>query len=228
MLPSQASEDAYENDFAVEENLTKEAEHEFQEEEEEPASSRKIKRGTPGLSNANDEEEEEEEDDQSPTKKRRGNQDVEEEEEELEKENNGSSRRAGRKNKKKSNTQAPPQSPGINSALSGHRNVNTAGKPPEAGIIQRIYVENFMCHRKLTVDLCRNVNFIYGQNGSGKVRRLNASKVMFGRCTSCFSQKSTLFFPSSPPVGYPRCHSNLLGCWCPSHQPSSQLEGAGP
>jgi len=32
-----------------------------------------------------------------------------------------------------------------------------------------------MCHRKLTVDLCRNVNFIYGQNGSGKVRFLSLS-----------------------------------------------------
>ena len=46
------------------------------------------------------------------------------------------------------------------------RSVNAAGKPAEAGIIRRVYVENFMCHRKLTVDLCRNVNFIHGQNGS--------------------------------------------------------------
>jgi hypothetical protein len=37
----------------------------------------------------------------------------------------------------------------------------------EAGIIKTIYCENFMCHRKLRVDLNRNVTFIHGQNGSG-------------------------------------------------------------
>ena len=47
------------------------------------------------------------------------------------------------------------------------RPINPVGKPAEAGIIKRVYVENFMCHRKLTIDLCRNVNFIHGQNGSG-------------------------------------------------------------
>jgi hypothetical protein len=57
------------------------------------------------------------------------------------------------------------RAPSFNNALSAQRNVNVAGKPPEAGIILKIYVENFMCHRKLTVDLCRNVNFIYGNNG---------------------------------------------------------------
>ena len=31
-----------------------------------------------------------------------------------------------------------------------------------------------MCHRKLTVKLCRNVNFIHGQNGSGKSAILTA------------------------------------------------------
>ena len=45
---------------------------------------------------------------------------------------------------------------------------NPIGRPAEAGIITRVQVENFMCHRKLTVNLCRNVNFIHGQNGSGK------------------------------------------------------------
>jgi structural maintenance of chromosomes protein 6 len=46
------------------------------------------------------------------------------------------------------------------------RNINPAGKPPEAGVISKVYCENFMCHRKLTVDLCRNVNFVHGQNGT--------------------------------------------------------------
>jgi hypothetical protein len=60
------------------------------------------------------------------------------------------------------------------------RSINPAGKPPEAGIITRIYVENFMCHRKLTVDLCRNVNFIHGQNGSGKSAILAAVQICLG------------------------------------------------
>jgi hypothetical protein len=37
----------------------------------------------------------------------------------------------------------------------------------EVGVIVKIYCQDFMCHRKLTVDLNRNINFIHGQNGSG-------------------------------------------------------------
>ena len=40
----------------------------------------------------------------------------------------------------------------------------------EAGIILRVYVENFMCHRKFHVQLGRKMNFITGQNGSGTDR----------------------------------------------------------
>ena len=60
-----------------------------------------------------------------------------------------------------------PSSSPLDSAMSplADRHINPRGKPAEAGVIQKIYVENFMCHRKLTVDLCRNVNFIHGQNG---------------------------------------------------------------
>jgi hypothetical protein len=52
-------------------------------------------------------------------------------------------------------------------------------KAAEAGIIKTIYCENFMCHRKLRVDLNRNVNFIYGQNGSGECTKRNESR---GEC----------------------------------------------
>jgi AAA domain len=130
------------------------------------------KRGKPPLSNVEDSEEEKEKA-PIPAKKRRGNNDNEESSEDedvLEKENNGH-RHVDRRNTKRRNAPSPSaSSPNINAALQGQRNVNVVGKPPEAGIILKIYVENFMCHRKLTVDLCRNVNFIYGQNGSGKVR----------------------------------------------------------
>lgn len=36
------------------------------------------------------------------------------------------------------------------------RRINLSGKPAETGIIKKICVENFMCHRKLTVELCPN------------------------------------------------------------------------
>ena len=39
------------------------------------------------------------------------------------------------------------------------RRRNGFGKSASTGIIQRITVENFMCHRKLTVDLCPNGKF---------------------------------------------------------------------
>lgn len=38
------------------------------------------------------------------------------------------------------------------------RSINIPGKPAEAGIITKVYCENFMCHRKLTVQFNRNVN----------------------------------------------------------------------
>ena len=40
--------------------------------------------------------------------------------------------------------------------------------PVEAGVIHKIYCENLMNHRKLTVDFCRNINFIHGQVGCGE------------------------------------------------------------
>lgn len=60
------------------------------------------------------------------------------------------------------------------------RQINPVGKPAEAGILKQIYVENFMCHRKLRVTFCRNVNFIHGQNGSGKSAILAAIQICLG------------------------------------------------
>ena len=36
------------------------------------------------------------------------------------------------------------------------------------GIIKRLSVTNFMCHDNLTIEFEGNVNFIIGDNGSGK------------------------------------------------------------
>ena len=38
-----------------------------------------------------------------------------------------------------------------------------------AGIITQIHMEDFMCHRKFTIQLGSRVNFITGQNGSGNL-----------------------------------------------------------
>lgn len=45
--------------------------------------------------------------------------------------------------------------------------------PHEAGQITMIYVENFMCHQKMTVKFGKHVNFVTGQNGSGESIQCN-------------------------------------------------------
>ncbi len=64
---------------------------------------------------------------------------------------------------------SPPPAPPLDAADAEppRRSINLPGRPPEAGVIKSIYMENFMCHQKLRINLCRNVNFITGQNGSG-------------------------------------------------------------
>ncbi|KAI3838663.1 hypothetical protein MKW92_042114 [Papaver armeniacum] len=51
---------------------------------------------------------------------------------------------------------------------------------PLAGIITKIHVENFMCHTNMEINLGDGVNFITGQNGSGKSAILTALCVAFG------------------------------------------------
>ncbi|ELP93381.1 structural maintenance of chromosomes protein, putative [Entamoeba invadens IP1] len=48
------------------------------------------------------------------------------------------------------------------------------------GTIKRIELENFMCHRHLLLDLSPQVNFIVGENGSGKSAILVALAICFG------------------------------------------------
>ncbi|XP_022771788.1 structural maintenance of chromosomes protein 6B-like isoform X2 [Durio zibethinus] len=49
-----------------------------------------------------------------------------------------------------------------------------------AGTIKRIRLENFMCHSSLEIELGEWVNFIAGQNGSGKSAILTALCIAFG------------------------------------------------
>ena len=50
----------------------------------------------------------------------------------------------------------------------------------EMGIVEEIYCENFMCHRKLRVVLCPHTNFITGENGSGKSAIIAALQICLG------------------------------------------------
>ncbi|KAI3918712.1 hypothetical protein MKX01_042032 [Papaver californicum] len=64
--------------------------------------------------------------------------------------------------------------------------------PLLAGIIKKIHVENFMCHTSLDVELGECVNFITGQNGSGKSAILTALCVAFGSTAKGTQRAATL------------------------------------
>ncbi|TVU10824.1 hypothetical protein EJB05_44376 [Eragrostis curvula] len=58
-----------------------------------------------------------------------------------------------------------------------------------AGTISKIRLENFMCHSSLQIELGNHVNFITGQNGSGKSAILTALCVAFG-CRAKSTQRA--------------------------------------
>ncbi|KAB2053732.1 hypothetical protein ES319_A12G207800v1 [Gossypium barbadense] len=59
-----------------------------------------------------------------------------------------------------------------------------------AGTIRRIRLENFMCHSSLEIELGEWVNFITGQNGSGKSAILTALCIAFG-CRARETQRAS-------------------------------------
>ncbi|TYH40296.1 hypothetical protein ES332_D12G237700v1 [Gossypium tomentosum] len=59
-----------------------------------------------------------------------------------------------------------------------------------AGTIRRIRLENFMCHNSLEIELGEWVNFITGQNGSGKSAILTALCIAFG-CRARETQRAS-------------------------------------
>ncbi|KAM1231846.1 hypothetical protein ACFX13_042478 [Malus domestica] len=61
-----------------------------------------------------------------------------------------------------------------------------------SGIVQRVRLENFMCHSSLQIELGDWVNFITGQNGSGKSAILTALCVAFGSRAKGTQRASTL------------------------------------
>ncbi|KAG6659254.1 structural maintenance of chromosomes protein 6B-like isoform X1 [Carya illinoinensis] len=66
----------------------------------------------------------------------------------------------------------------------------TLPRRSNAGIVKRIRLENFMCHSNLEIELGEWVNFISGQNGSGKSAVLTALCVAFG-CRAKGTQRAS-------------------------------------
>mmetsp|Transcript_19681 Transcript_19681/g.29891 ORF Transcript_19681/g.29891 Transcript_19681/m.29891 type:complete len:1263 (-) Transcript_19681:430-4218(-) len=62
-------------------------------------------------------------------------------------------------------------------ALGGELKKSSASS---AGIIEEISMENFMCHKRLSIKFCRRINFISGANGSGKSAILAALQICLG------------------------------------------------
>ena len=62
----------------------------------------------------------------------------------------------------------------------------------EVGIIEKVSVMNFMCHKRLEVNLGANVNFIIGRNGSGKSAILTGLIVGLGGNASTTSRGNSL------------------------------------
>ena len=101
------------------------------------------------------------------------------EEEEQDDDDNNASVAPKPRIKKSRTTAAAASIPPALVARPHSRKTNTLA-PAEAGIIKNIYLENFMCHRKLSVDFCPNVNFVNGDNGSGKSAILAAIQICLG------------------------------------------------
>ncbi|KAK9742959.1 hypothetical protein RND81_03G208000 [Saponaria officinalis] len=69
---------------------------------------------------------------------------------------------------------------------------NLSHRTTTARIIRRIKLENFMCHTSLEIEFGDRVNFITGQNGSGKSAILTALCVAFGSRARSTNRASTL------------------------------------
>ncbi|XP_066916524.1 structural maintenance of chromosomes protein 6-like [Clytia hemisphaerica] len=72
------------------------------------------------------------------------------------------------------------------------QNEDVEPKEAETGIVERVFVQNFICHKKLEVRLGSNVNFIIGLNGSGKSAILTALIVGLGGKAAMTDRGSSL------------------------------------
>ncbi|KDN53305.1 P-loop containing nucleoside triphosphate hydrolase protein [Tilletiaria anomala UBC 951] len=60
------------------------------------------------------------------------------------------------------------------------------------GVIEKVELFNFMCHKRLSVQLGPNTNFIVGNNGSGKSAVLTAITAALGGKASCTNRGNSL------------------------------------
>ncbi|KAK3248225.1 Structural maintenance of chromosomes protein 6A [Cymbomonas tetramitiformis] len=67
-----------------------------------------------------------------------------------------------------------------------------ANQIARAGHIREIKLENFMCHRRLELKFEDHVNFIVGENGSGKSAILTALSICFGERARSTNRASSL------------------------------------
>ncbi|KAK9075200.1 hypothetical protein SSX86_003521 [Deinandra increscens subsp. villosa] len=76
--------------------------------------------------------------------------------------------------------------------MANARVLNGQDRALQAGIITKIRVENFMCHSHMEIDMGDRVNFITGQNGSGKSAILTALCIGFGSRAKSTDRASTM------------------------------------
>ena len=71
------------------------------------------------------------------------------------------------------------------------------------GIIHEVYMENFMCHKRLRLEFNKRINFINGPNGSGKSAILAALQVWCRRLDEGVSVSDSAWFPASDSASFP-------------------------
>ncbi|KAJ2492563.1 Structural maintenance of chromosomes protein 6 [Coemansia sp. RSA 2050] len=76
--------------------------------------------------------------------------------------------------------------------IRGKQTHENRSNEPEIGIVESIEIVDFMCHERATVNLCSKVNFITGQNGSGKSAILTALIIALGGKTSMTNRALSL------------------------------------
>ncbi|KAE8226470.1 hypothetical protein CF319_g926 [Tilletia indica] len=73
-----------------------------------------------------------------------------------------------------------------------NRKGDARDRPAEAGVIDRVDLKNFMCHKHLTMKLGQQLNFVIGHNGSGKSAILTGITIALGGKASSTSRGSSL------------------------------------
>ncbi|CAD6976177.1 unnamed protein product [Tilletia controversa] len=73
-----------------------------------------------------------------------------------------------------------------------NRKGDARDRPAEAGVIDKVDLKNFMCHKHLTMKLGQQLNFVIGHNGSGKSAILTGITIALGGKASSTSRGSSL------------------------------------